>query len=162
MFIDVSVPKWRILHLNAAAQTKLKLYNIEVPQGSDQDGSLLWEVFRPNSNTAGVNTEAPWESFAEDIQHGRKFEVTSARFNSNHSHNSAPSPVFSLTFRYGPFSAGPRQEQACIPSSSVSPCTVSTQQAMLGRRGHRCCLRQMSWLGPGKRYRKSRMTGPLD
>ena len=107
MFIDVSVPKWRILHLNGVAQTKLKLYDVEVPQGSDQDGSLLWEVFRPNSNTAGVNPEAPWESFAEDIRHGRKFEVTSTRFNGNHSHNSAPSPLFSLTFRCGPFSAGP-------------------------------------------------------
>ena len=115
MFIDVSVPKWRILHLNAAAQTKLKLYDIEVPQCSDQDGSLLWEVFRPNSNTAGVNPEAPWESFAEDIQHGRKFEVTSARFNSNHSHNSAPSPIFSLTFRYGRFSEGPTGDRHVSP-----------------------------------------------
>lgn len=45
MFIDVSHPKWKVMHLNSAAQTRLKLHGVA---WSTEEGanSLLWDLFQ--------------------------------------------------------------------------------------------------------------------
>jgi hypothetical protein len=45
MFIDVSAPKWKVLHLNSAAQTRLKLHGVSWSTDEGQD-SLLWDLFQ--------------------------------------------------------------------------------------------------------------------
>ena len=54
MFIDVSAPKWKVLHLNTAAQTRLKLHGVacSTDEGSN---SLLWDMFqvRPCLHSGG-------------------------------------------------------------------------------------------------------------
>lgn len=96
MFIDVSQPGWKIMHMNTAAQTRLKLHDIafSTTEGSE---SALWDIFRVNTPVQG--SRDPWDCHADDIKHGRKFDIPSV-LGQCKSSNSAPQPVFTLTFRY--------------------------------------------------------------
>ena len=96
MFVDVSQPKWKIMHMNSGAETRLKLHDIQfsTAQGSE---SCLWDLFRVSGPVQG--SANPWDGHGEDIKHGRKFEIPSV-IGQCKSNNSAPQPVFVLTFRY--------------------------------------------------------------
>ena len=97
IFVDVSQPKWKVMHLNTAAQTKLKLHDIaySTAEGSE---SCLWDLFQMNGPVQSAGGH-PWEAHAEDIKHGRKFEIASV-ISQIKSRNSTPQPVFNLTFRH--------------------------------------------------------------
>lgn len=95
MFVDVSQPRWKILHMNTAAQTRLSLHNVafSIEDGSE---SCLWDLF--NTSLTGEMSVKPWEQHADDISKGRKFEITGITAH-HRSSNSTPQPVFSLTCR---------------------------------------------------------------
>ena len=97
LFVDVSQLKWKVLHMNAAAQTKLKLHDIafSTAEGSE---SGLWDLFQVNASLQSAEP-SPSEAHAEDIKHGRKFEIPSV-ISQIKSRNSTPQPVFNLTFRW--------------------------------------------------------------
>lgn len=84
MFIDVSTPKWRIMHLNSAAQTKMKLFGV-LPDLTQEPA--LWDLFEPS--------EGSWEPYAEQAAACHKFEVPSARFIGREGN----ATVFGMTFR---------------------------------------------------------------
>lgn len=96
IFVDASQPKWKVMHLNAAAQTKLKLHDIAISTAEGSE-SCLWDMFQVNAPLQSAGA-APWEAHAEDIKHGRKFEIPSV-ISQIKSRNSTPQPVFTLTFR---------------------------------------------------------------
>lgn len=92
MFIDTSAPKWRIMHMNAAAETRMKLFGVKLDLTSAEVN--VWDLFEPNSAA-----EPDWEELAENVKAGRKFEVSSVRLSTRGHSNSAPMPVFGMTFR---------------------------------------------------------------
>lgn len=95
MFIDVAAPGWKIMHMNEAAHTRLKLHDIActTEEGSE---SCLWDVFRASGSASG--SLDVWQGHEEDIRQGRKFEIASV-LSQHKSHASAPQPLFTLTFR---------------------------------------------------------------
>ena len=96
MFVDVSQPKWKVLHMNTAAQTRLTLHDIgySMVEGAEVH---LWDLF--HTSAAGDILTDPGQQHSEDISKGRKFEVTGVTAHRK-SHNSASMPMFDLTFRY--------------------------------------------------------------
>ena len=113
MFIDTSQPKWRILHLNTAAQTKLKLYNV-VAAVDGEEPVLLWDMFQVMEMTSSEQHKtSPWQTHADKIKAGQNF-VQPARFNVRYSSNSRSSPLFNLHFRC---TAGPPKVASCTSQS---------------------------------------------
>lgn len=98
LFIDTSQAKWRILHLNTAAQTKLKLYDVVAAVDGDEP-VLLWDMFQVMEMTStDQHKTSPWQTHADKIKAGQTF-VQPARFNVRYSSNSQSSPLFNLHFR---------------------------------------------------------------
>lgn len=99
MFVDTSQPKWQILHLNSAAQTKLKLYNVSVNVDEDSQPVMLWDVFKIVAELPEGQKHRPWEVHASKLEAGHNFTQTNVRFNARPTSNGQSSPSFNFNFR---------------------------------------------------------------